>query len=158
MAPGAEMAQPKELVAYDKETDLRIQRMAVQKVAVDAMGPFPVTSKGTPAAGAESWKEVFVGLCDFLVDDVEAAGRKVAVVAEPATVTPSSNGEGLTLDEAIKLTDAVQSKVADDDVLKNAVKLQFVKFGIKPGPLPTVISQLKKSQAKELVDLINKEA
>lgn len=147
-------------MAFDKETDLRIQRMSVQKVAVDALAPFPVTSKGEAAASADKWKEVFTALCDFLVDDVEAAGRKVAITSEPATVAPDGNGdkpEALNLDEAIRLTEQVQEKSAGNDVLKNAIKLQFVKFGIKPGPLPTVISQLTKSQANELVDLINKE-
>jgi hypothetical protein len=147
-------------MAYDAETDRRIQRMSVQKVAMEAMPPLPVTSKMELGAPAEKWKELFVGLCDWLDEDVFAAGRGVAISAEPATVAPSGNGtpvDILTLDEAMKLTDMVQDACAINDTLKNVVKLQFVKFGIKPGPLGDVIRQLTKPQAKELVELINKE-
>lgn len=149
--------QRNQVMAYDKETDLRIQRMACHKVAVEAVGPFPVTSKGEPAAGAEKWKEVFVGLCDFLVFDVEQAGQVgVAVVSEPATV-PNDGVPFVTLEDALKLADFVKQATAGNDVLKNAVKLQFVKFGVKPGPIEIVIGQLTKPQADELVELINKE-
>jgi hypothetical protein len=151
------VAQPKVDLAYDKETDLRIQRMAVQKVAVEAMGPFPITSKGEPAAAAEKWKEVFSGLCDFLVADVEAAGQKVAIAPEPATVSDNGNQEVLTLDQAVLLTDRVKEVSEGNDVLRNAIKLFFVKCGVKPGPIDTVICQLTKPQADELVELINKE-
>lgn len=147
-------------MAYDKATDRRIQRMAVQKVAIEAMSPFPVTSKGEPSAAAEKWKEVFIGLCDFLWEDVEAAGKLLAVSDEPATVTPSGNEAEpvLTLDQAIRLTEQVQKVSEGNDVLKNAIKLQFVKFGVKPGPLQECICQLTKPQADELVELITKES
>lgn len=144
-------------MAYDKQTDLRIQRMAVQKVAVEAMGPFPVTSKGEPSSAAEKWKEVFVGLCDFLVADVERAGAELAVAEEPATITPNGNGEVLTLEDASALADSITEVSAGNDLLKNAIKLQFVRYGIKPGPILDVVCQLTKPQAAELVALINKE-
>lgn len=144
-------------MAYDKSTDLRIQRMAVQKVAVEAMGPFPVTSKGEAGAASDKWKEVFVGLCDFLVADVEKAGEVLAVADEPATMASNGNGEVLALDQAVVLAEQITQVSAGNDILKNAIKLQFVKFGIKPGPIMDVVCQLTKPQADELVALINKE-
>lgn len=149
-------------MAFDASTDRRIQRMSCQKVAIEVMAPFPVTSKGEAAAGAEKWKEVFVGLCDFLWDDVQKAGDTLPPVVvnsgEPATIAPSTPVEPMvTLDDAIKLTDRIQAASEGNDVLKNAVKLQFVKFGVKPGPLVECIGQLTKPQANELVELINKE-
>jgi hypothetical protein len=152
------MAQPKELVAFDKETDLRIQRMSVQKVAVDAMGLFPVTSKGEAAASADKWKEVFVGCVTSWLTMWKLRAGRLQLLLNLLQLHPMGMETSPKLDdEAIRLTEQVQEKSAGNDVLKNAIKLQFVKFGIKPGPLPTVISQLTKSQAKELVDLINKE-
>lgn len=151
-------------MAYDASTDRRIQRMSCQKVAVEVMAPFPVTSKGEPAAAAASWKKVFVELCDFLNDDVNKAGEPpapvVATSGEPATFTTNDgtvDGPTLTLDLASKLTDRIQEKSEGNDVLRNAIKLQFVKFGIKPGPLLECVCQLTKPQADELVELVNKE-
>lgn len=148
-------------MAFDASTDRRIQRMSCQKVAVEAMGPFPVTSKGEPAAAAEGWKKIFVGLCDFLDADVKAAGNEVASVPEPATVSDNGNVVSLTLDQAMRLTEKVKAASEGNEELKNAMKLQFVKFGLKPtdkeDPLGSVINQLTKPQADELVELLNKE-
>lgn len=145
-------------MAFDASTDRRIQRMSCQKVAIEVMAPFPVTSKGEPSAAAGNWKKVFTGLCDFLWEDVEAAGQLVAVASQPAIVAGDGNAAPTwTLDEAVKLTEQIQKASEGNDVLKNAIKLQFVKFGIKPGSLQDVVCQLTKPQANELVELIDKE-
>lgn len=147
-------------MAFDAATDRRIQRMACHKVAMGAMAPFPVTSKGEPAAAAESWKKVFIGLVDFLWEDVNKSGETlppiVASSSEPATV-PVDAGPMVTLEQAMKLTDRLQEKSEGNDVLRNAIKLQFVKFGISPGPLLECVCKLTKPQADELVELVNKE-
>lgn len=132
--------------------------MACHKVAVEALGPFPVTSKGEPSASAEKWKEVFVGLCDFLVDDVNQAGEDNTVASSPATIATVANGDGQTLEEALELAERVKAKSAGNDVLKNAIKLQIVKFGVKnPKSLEDALCQLTKSQAAELETFIDKE-
>lgn len=144
-------------MTFDAATDRRIQRMSCQKVAIEVMAPFPVTSKGEPSATAEKWKEVFIGLCDFLSEDVNRAGELLEVPTEPATVDTTQSEDHLMLDQAIGLTERIQKTSEGNDVLKNAVKLQFVKFGVKPGPLQDCVFQLTKPQANELVELINKE-
>lgn len=147
-------------MAYDAATDRRIQRMSCQKVAIEVMPPFPVTTKGEPAAAAENWKKVFIGLADWLYDDVNKAGETpppvVASSGEPATV-PVDAGSMVTLEQAMKLTDRLQEKSEGNDVLRNAIKLQFVKFGVSPGPLLDCVCKLTKPQADELVELVNKE-
>lgn len=146
-------------MAFDASTDRRIQRMSCQKVAIEVMAPYPVTSKGDTAAGAEKWKEVFVALCDFLDADVNAAGDKVASVAEPATVSDNGNVVALTLDQAIRLTEKVKAESEGNEELKSMVKIMLVKFGVSPtdkeDPLGSAINQLTKPQADQLVQLIN---
>jgi hypothetical protein len=151
--------QGERIMAYDERTDRRIQRMSVQKVAIEVMPPLPVTSKTELAAAADKWKELFTGLCDWLEQDVEAAGDKaVAITSEPASMDNNNGGaEHLSLDDAIKLADRITEVSAGNDSLKNAIKLQFVRYGIKPGPIVEVVGQLTKPQADELVALINKE-
>lgn len=145
-------------MAFDAATDRRIQRMSCQKVAIEAMAPFPVTSKGEPAAAAEKWKESFIALCDFLSDDVNNAGGEVAVVSEPATIPQNGKGDEQTLEEALELADRVKQKSAGNDVLKNAIKLQIVKFGVKsPKSLEDALTKLTKTQAAELEEYIDKE-
>lgn len=146
-------------MAYDEATDRRIQRMSCQKVAIEVMAPFPVTSKGEPAAAAEAWKKVFVTLCDFLSDDVNKAGAELAVVDAPATM--SSNGSTAdvqTLEEAMELEALIKSATADKDVLASAVKLQFVRFGVKsPSSLLDALTKITKAQAKELEAFVTQE-
>lgn len=145
-------------MAYDAATDRRIQRMACQKVAVEALPPYPVTTKGEPSAAATAWKKTFTTLCDFLSDDVNSAGQSVAIAAEPATVPDAPQEDMHNLEEALAFADRVKSKAAGNDVLKNAIKLQFVKFGVKnPGSLEEACSKLTRAQARELEEFIDKE-
>lgn len=147
-------------MAFDDAKDRRIQRMACQKVTADVMPPLPVGSKGELLAGWEKWKEVFVEVTDFLSGDVNNAGG-LQVAPEPAKV--SSNGSDVesdaqTLEEALAASTRIKDKCGTNDILKSAVKLRFVQYGVKsPKSMDDAVSQLTKSQANELEAFVDKE-
>lgn len=143
-------------MAFDETTDRRIQRMSCQKVAADVMPPLPVGSKGELLAGWEKWKEVFIEVTDFLSGDVNKAGG-LQVAPQPATVA-SNGSDAQTLDEALSAAVRIKDKCGDNDVLKSAVKLRFVTYGVKsPKSMDDAVSQLSKSQVADLESFIDKE-
>lgn len=147
-------------MAFDEATDRRIQRMSCQKVAADVMPPLPVGSKGELLAGWEKWKEVFIEVVDFLSSDVNRAGG-LQVAPEPAKV--SSNGtdaesDAQSLEEALAVATRIKDKCGDNDILKSAVKLRFVQYGVKsPKSMDDAVCKLTKSQAVELEAFVDKE-
>lgn len=154
-------------LSFDSSKDRRISRMACQKVAVDAVGPIPRTTKGEITdAALNKYKETFAGFCDWLIQDVENAGEVTTASPETAKMTPVDKEPPevpvdvpeYSLDDALALTDKVKKACSDNPSLKQGVKLKLVALGVgNASSLDDAITSLTAAKAIELEKFIDKE-
>lgn len=134
-------------MAEDKKS-AEIRRMACHKVAVEIVGP-------APAKITDAYKTKFLEVTDFLDQDVTNAQPVLQGQVVSGSISASTNGGELSLDESIVLTDWLREVAADNPALQNQTKLILVGMGIKnPKSLEDAVSQLSKEQALKLKESI----